>query len=290
MLDSLVEPFRQALMQRALVEVLVLGAVCGPLGTWVVLLRRSYAAESFSHAMFPGLVVAALSGAPLLLGAAAGVLAAAAGVALAGRDRRVGGDAAVAVVVTALLGLGALLALSPRTPARLAELLFGDVLGATTGELAAIAALAAAVLAVLVAAHRALVLAAFDPGAARSLGARPAAAELLLLALLGLTIVAAVQALGNLLVVALLLAPGTGALLIARRVGSALGLSALLAAGAGVGGLYASYYLDTAAGASIAAAALLVCALAALVPSGARAPRPARGVRRSPIEAMTAPR
>jgi ABC-type Mn2+/Zn2+ transport system permease subunit len=68
--------------------------------------------------MFPGLVVAALSGAPLLLGAAAGVLAAAAGVALAGRDRRVGGDAAVAVVVTALLGLGALLALSPRTPAR----------------------------------------------------------------------------------------------------------------------------------------------------------------------------
>src|SRR5256885_8885034 len=106
-MSSLTEPLRQEIVLRALVEVVVLGAVCGPLGTWVVLLRRSYAAESFSHAMFPGLVLAALAGAPLVAGAAGGVVVAAAAVAVAARDRRVGGDVAVGVTVTALLGGGA---------------------------------------------------------------------------------------------------------------------------------------------------------------------------------------
>src|SRR4051794_41964126 len=83
-------------MQRALLEALILGLACGPLGVWILLLRRAYAAESLSHAMLPGLVVAALVGVPLIFGAAGGVLAAAAGIALVARDRRAGGDIGVA--------------------------------------------------------------------------------------------------------------------------------------------------------------------------------------------------
>src|SRR3954466_6200930 len=111
------------IMQRAFAEAIVLGLACGPLGVWILLLRRSYAAESLSHAMLPGLVLASLAGIPLFFGATAGVLVAAVGIAL------VGGDIGVAVVVSGLFGLGGILALSPETPPRLSELLFGDLLG-----------------------------------------------------------------------------------------------------------------------------------------------------------------
>ena len=124
------------IMQRALVEAIVLGVACGPLGVWILLLRRAYAAESLSHAMLPGLVIAALAGIPLLIGAAGGVLVAAAGIALVARDVRAGGDVGVAVVVSGLFGLGGILALSPETPPRLGELLFGDLLGVDNADLA----------------------------------------------------------------------------------------------------------------------------------------------------------
>jgi ABC-type Mn2+/Zn2+ transport system permease subunit len=256
MLGWLLDPFSGALMQRALAEVLVVAVACGPLGVWVLLYRQSYAAESISHAMLPGLVVAALAGAPLLLGAAGGVLLAAAAIALAGRDERLGGDVGVAVAISALFGLGALLALSPDVPARLGELLFGDLLGVTGGDVGEAAALAAGVVAVLALAHRRLALSAFDRAAAPSLGVRPARWELVLLALLAVSTVAAVRGLGNLLVVALILAPAAAALNLARRLTAALVLSALLAALAGVLGLLASYHFNVAAGAAVALAAV----------------------------------
>jgi ABC-type Mn2+/Zn2+ transport system permease subunit len=245
-------------MQRALAEVLILAVACGPLGVWVLLYRQSYAAESLSHAMLPGLVVAVLAGAPLLLGAAGGMLAAAAAIALAARDERLGGDVGVAVAIASLFGLGALLALSPEVPARLGELLFGDLLGVTAGDLVEAALLAAAVVVALVLGHRRLALSAFDRAAAPSLGARPGRWELVMLVLLAVCTVAAVRGLGNLLVVALILAPAAAALNLAGRLGAALVLAAGLAALAGVLGLLASYHWDIAAGASVALAAVAI--------------------------------
>jgi ABC-type Mn2+/Zn2+ transport system permease subunit len=258
----LTDPFSTGIMQRALVEALVLGAACGPLGVWILLLRRAYAAESLSHAMLPGLVVAALVGAPLILGAAGGLLAAAAGIALVARDRRAGGDVGVAVVVSGLFGLGGMLALSPQTPPRLAELLFGDLLGLTNGDLIAAAALAAAVLIALAVSYRGLSATAFDRGSARALGLNPTSADLGLLVLLAITTVAAVQGLGNLLLVALVLAPATAALNLTDRLPSALALAAALAAVAGAAGLVVSYRLGIAAGASVALCAVALSGLA----------------------------
>jgi ABC-type Mn2+/Zn2+ transport system permease subunit len=265
MLDWLTDPFAGDLMRRALAEVLILAVACGPLGVWILLYRQSYAAESLSHAMLPGLVIAALAGAPLLLGAAGGVLAAAVAIALASRDERLGGDVAVAVAIAALFGLGALLALSPDVPARLGELLFGDLLGVTGGDLAEAAILAGGVALALALSHRRLALSVFDRAAAPSLGVRPARVEFLPLVLLAVCTVAAVRGLGNLLVVALILAPGAAALNLARRLPAVLGLSAALAALAGVAGLLASYHLQVAAGAAVALAAITIFGLSLAV-------------------------
>src|SRR5438552_8482075 len=113
-------------MQRALLELLFVGVVGAVLGCWIVLYELAYSAESLAHALFPGLVAAALLGLPLLLGAAAGLGGAALAVALAATVPTVGRDTAVAIVITALFGLGVLLALAPASPPGVQALLFGD--------------------------------------------------------------------------------------------------------------------------------------------------------------------
>jgi ABC-type Mn2+/Zn2+ transport system permease subunit len=280
------EILHSGLLQRALAEIVVLGGACGALGVWLLHLRYAYAAESLAHAMLPGLVLAALVGAPLLLGAGAGVLATALLIALATRDTRIGSEVAIGVTVTTAFGLGAVLALSPDVPVGLDKLLFGDLLGASTADLVGAAALAALVVAGLAAGHRRLALAVFDPVAAPSLGVRPQRVELAVLALLAVAVVAAVLSLGNLLVFALLVAPAAAAMRLGRSIASQLWLAAALGGGAGVLGLVASAELDVAAGGAIALAAVALYVLAALIRPAA--PR-AKGARRSPVEMLGAP-
>jgi ABC-type Mn2+/Zn2+ transport system permease subunit len=278
------EILHSGLLQRALVEVVILGAACGALGVWVLHLRHAYAAESLAHAMLPGLVVASLAGAPLVLGAIGGMLVAAALVAFAARDTRVGSEIAVGVTVTTAFGLGAVLALAPAVPARLGELLFGDLLGATTADLAVAVGLAALVAAALAGGHRRLVAAVFDPVAAPSLGVRPGRVDLALLVLLAVATVAAVQGLGNLLVFALLVAPAAAAIRLGDSVRAQLLLGPALGAGAGVLGLVVSAELDIAAGAAVALAAFALYGVALLVrPRAQSGPGAAP---RSPVEAL----
>jgi ABC-type Mn2+/Zn2+ transport system permease subunit len=249
----LTEPWTDGIVQRAFAEIVLLGIVGGVLGCWIVFYELSYSAESLSHALFPGLVVAALSGASLVLGAAAGLLVAAVAVALAGRAPSVGSDSAVAIVVSGLFGLGALLALSAESPPRLNALLFGDVLGVSDLDLALAAGLAVLSVAVLAALHRQLLLVGFDRASAPALGGRPSLVDVTLLVLLALAVLVGVQALGSLLVVTVLVGPAATARLVAHRVGPMMALATAFALLAGAGGLYLSYYADTAAGASIAA-------------------------------------
>lgn len=251
--DLLLDPWRSDIASRALLETLLIALAAGPLGCWVVLFGLSYGAESLAHAMFPGLVVAALAGLPLTLGAALGIAVAAPAVALAGRTPAIGGDTAIAVVVTTLVGLGGLLALAPESPAAVQDLLFGDVLGVSGAELALSAVLAGVVAAVLATVHGRLLAVGFDRSNAPAFGASPREADLVLLLLVGAFTVVAVQALGALLVLAMLVGPAATARLVVHRMPAMMALAAALAALGGMGGLYLSYYADTAAGASIAA-------------------------------------
>lgn len=268
--QALLDPWSEPVMRRALAEVVLVGLAGGALGCWIVFYGLAYSAESLAHALLPGLVAATLAGLPLVLGGAAGLAVAAAAIAAAGRVPEAGRDTAVAVVVTGMLGLGVLLALSPETPAGLGRLLFGDVLGVTDRDVALAGGLAAVVLAALRVLHPTLLLVGFDRLHARALGRPPGRVDLALLLLLALALLVAVQGLGNLLVVAVLVGPAAAARLLTRRMGPMLAASAAIAVLAGVAGLYASHHLRTAAGASIAAVLVLAYG-AALAARGARA-------------------
>jgi ABC-type Mn2+/Zn2+ transport system permease subunit len=275
----MLEPLQEPFMQRALAEVVLVGVAGGALGCWVVFYGLSYAAESLAHSIFPGLVLAALAGIPLLLGAAPAIVVAALAIALCARIGGLSREAAVAVVVTTMFGLGVLLALSPQSPPGVEALLFGDVFGVNDTDLALAAALAALVLVALRLLHSRLLVAGFDRGAARSLGASPAFADAALLVLLAAGIVVAVQGLGNLLVVAVFVGPAAAARQLSERMLPMMLLAAALAVLAGVGGLYLSYYAGTAGGASVALAIVAVYLLA--LPLGRlRASR-----RRAPVQA-----
>jgi ABC-type Mn2+/Zn2+ transport system permease subunit len=180
------------------------------------------------------------------------------GIALTQRIDGIGPDTAVAVAITSFVGLGALLALSPSSPPGIGGILFGDVLAVSDADLTAGAALAVLVLAALRLLHGQLLLTGFDRPSARALGGRPLITELALLALVAATIVVAVQALGNLLVVALLVGPASVARLLADRVAPMMCIATLTAVAGGISGLYLSYYAGTAGGASIAAAIVAV--------------------------------
>lgn len=265
----MIEPWQDPLMQRAFLEVVLLGIAGGLLGCWVIQYELSYSAESLAHALLPGLVLSALTGLPLLLGGAAGLAAAALAVALAGRIPELGRDTAVAVVVTAMLGLGVLLALSPDAPPRLQDLLFGDVLGVSDTDLLLAGVLVLGAVLALVLLHGRLLAVGFDRLSASALGVRPLAVDAALLLLLAVVLLVAVQGLGNLLVISILIAPATAARAVGRRMAPMMLASAAVAVVGGIAGLYVSYYAETAAGASITACLVLL----ALGASAARALR-----------------
>jgi len=273
-------PLQESFMQRAILEIALIGLAGGAIGCWVVLYELSYAAESLAHSIFPGLVLAAIAGVPLLLGATPAILVAALATALAARAPGTSRDVGVAVVVTTMFGLGVLLALSPSSPPGVESLLFGDILGPGDADLIAAAVLATAAPAALRLLHHRLLAVGFDRAAATALGLSPGRIEAALLVLLAVTTVVAVQGLGNLLVVAVLVGPAAAARQLTRRIVPMLLGAAAIAVLAGVAGLYVSYYAGTAGGASIAlaivAAYLLALAAGRLLARrpGARPPRP----------------
>ncbi len=273
----LFEPWSSGIMQRALIEVVLLGLVGGALGCWIVFYELSYSAESLAHALFPGLVLAALLGFPLILGAGAGVAVAALAILVFGRAPHIGRDTSVAVVISALFGLGVVLALSPDSPPGIQELLFGDVLGVRRADLILAALLAAVVLCSLALFHRQLLAVGFDRATARSIGARPRLTDLALICLLAVATVVAVQGMGNLLVVAILVGPAATARLFCRRMGRMMLLATALSVACGLAGLYLSFYAGLAAGASIAGVVVLlyIVAFAASELAGSRPGRAA---------------
>jgi ABC-type Mn2+/Zn2+ transport system permease subunit len=273
-MDWLTDPWSQEVLRRAFAEVVLLGAAGGALGCWIVLYGVSYGAESLAHGLFPGLVLAALAGVPLLLGGAVGIAVAALAVAAVGRLPGLDRDVGVAVAVTTLFGAGVLLALAPDTPRAIQGLLFGDVLGLTDGDVALAAALVVVTAVALRLLHGRLLLVGFDRSSATGLGVRPLPVDAALMLLVAAAIVVAVQGLGNLLVVAMLVAPAASARLVAQRAAPMMALAAAIAVVAGCAGLYLSYHASTAAGASIAAMLVLAYVVASAVAAAGRLTRP----------------
>jgi ABC-type Mn2+/Zn2+ transport system permease subunit len=252
MAHALLGPFSEPFMQRALIELLLLGAVGGVVGCWIVFYELAYSTESLAHALFPGLVAAALVGLPLVVGGAGGVLVAAAAIALVTRAPTIGRDVGVAIVITSLFGLGVVMALSRSSPPGLNALLFGDLLGVNRADLAFSAGLTALTVGAVALMYRPLIAVGFDRSTSGAFGARPLLVDLGLLALIATAVLIGIQALGNLLVVALLVGPAASARLLTRRLPTMMFAATLLAWASGLAGLYLSYYVSVAAGAAVA--------------------------------------
>jgi manganese transport system permease protein len=249
--DVLVEPLSFEFVRTALAVTVTAGVVCGVLSCWLVLVGWSLMGDAVSHAVLPGVVLAYVVGAPFALGALVlGLLA----VLLIGAVRdtsRVKEDAAIGVVFTTLFALGLVLVSVTPSQTDLNHILFGNLLGVSRADLVQVLALGAVTLVVVLAKRRDLTLYAFDPVHAHAIGLSPRRLGALLLGLLALTVVVALQAVGVVLVVALLVTPGATAYLLTDRFGRMLWISPLVATACGVVGIFASYWLDTSTGGTV---------------------------------------
>jgi ABC-type Mn2+/Zn2+ transport system permease subunit len=252
-------------MRTALAELLLLAVAGGLLGTWIVLRRLAFFTHAVGSATFPGLVVAEAAGFNAQLAGLAVALGYAGGVSRVDREGR-SPDAAIALLLTAALALGVVLASDVfDTGSAVDRLLFGTLIGLSSNDLAVSAAAAAVALAATLMLGRSWLAIGFDREGARAIGVRVRLADALLLALVAAVAVAALPAVGALLLASVLIVPAATARLVVRSVPALLASAVALAAVEGVVGLYLAYELDVSPGpalATIGAGVYCVVALA----------------------------
>lgn len=261
-MEWLIAPFRYTFMQTALLAVLLVGVTCATIGVYVVLRRMAFIGDALAHTALPGLVVAYLQGWNLFAGALLAGLVTALGIGWLSRREEVREDTAIGILFTAMFSVGILLISTTRSFRDLSHMLFGNILGVTARDLAVIGVVAALVAGALLIFHKELELTSFDPTHAEVIGLRPDLVRYGLLLLLACAVVAAIQAVGVVLTSALLVTPAAAAALLTDRLPHMMALASLIAIGAGIVGLYASYYWSVSSGAAIVLACTVCFALA----------------------------
>jgi len=246
--DWLLEPLQYDFLVRALVVTGVAAIVCAVLSCWLVLIGWSLMGDAVSHAVLPGVVLAYVLGAPFALGALVFALIAVGAIGVVRATSRVKEDATIGIVFTTLFALGIVLISVTPSQTDLNHILFGNLLGVGPEDLVQVLLLAALALTVLLAKRRDLTLFAFDPGLAQAIGLSPRRLSALLLGALAVTVVVALQAVGVILVVALLIIPGATAYLLTDRFGRMLVIAPVVAAFSAVTGILLSYHLDASSG------------------------------------------
>lgn len=259
MIDLILDPLQYPFLQRALMEIVIVGVMCGVVGTLVVLRGLAFIGDALAHAVFPGVVIAYLVGASIIAGAlAVGALTAVA-IGVLTRNRRVSEDTAIGVMFVAFFAVGIVL-ISRNTgfTRDLGSLLFGSILGISIADVIVSAVILVIVLALMLLFLKELAMVAFDSTLARTLGYSVFWLDLLLLMLVTATIVVGLQSVGNILILALIVTPAAAARLLTDRLGRMMMLSAAIGAGSGVVGLYVSYHGGFSAGATIVLTATAV--------------------------------
>ena len=251
LLSILLEPLGYDFMVRALLTTAIAAVVCAVLSCWLVLIGWSLMGDAVSHAVLPGVVLAYIVGAPFALGALVFALLAVTLIGVVRNTSRVKEDAAIGIVFTSLFALGLVLISVTPSQTDLNHIIFGNLLGVSTTDLMQVVILGVLAFAILVLKRRDLTLYAFDPTHAHAIGLSPRRLGALLLGLLALTSVVALQTVGVVLVVAMLIIPGATAYLLTDRFSRMLVIAPVISAACSVAGIYISYYLDTASGAMV---------------------------------------
>jgi ABC-type Mn2+/Zn2+ transport system permease subunit len=264
--DLLLEPLTHGFFIRALLAAVLVGSVCAVVGTYVVLKGLAFIGEAVSHATFPGLVAAFVLKLPFMVGAGVAAVGTALAIGFVVRRTRIRTDTAIGVLFVGMFALGLFWYSAIRGfVADLFSFLFGNILAISTSDLIGLSALGVLILVIIAVLWKELLFSTFDPLAAAAAGLRVAALEYLFLVLVALTIVVSLQAVGIILVVAMLITPAATAQLLSLRFGRLMLLAIAIGVGGAVLGLYASFWLDAASGATIVlietAAFLLALAL-----------------------------
>lgn len=265
---DLLDPFSTAFVARALAGGVLVAVICGVVGTWVVIRGMAFFGEAIGHGMLPGVAVATVLGLPAIAGGAVSAVAMSVAIGALQRRGRQSYDTTIGLLFVTMLSVGVIIVSHSGSFATdTTAILFGDILAIGVPELVTLAIALAVTLAVATHFHRAFVATAFDPRVAQTLGFRPQVAQVALVGLVTLAVVASYQAVGTLLVVALLLAPVVAANRWTGRIHSTMGIAAGFGIAAVVLGLLASWHVGTAAGSSIAFSAIALAAVSALVHS-----------------------
>ena len=246
-----VEPFAYDFMQRALGVSLLVAAVCAVLSCYLVLKGWSLMGDAISHAVLPGIVIAFVLGIPLVIGAFVAGLACALATGYLKDNSRVKEDTVMGIVFSGMFGFGLVLFTKVETDQHLNHILFGNVLGVTAADLIETAIIAGGTLLIVLAKRRDLLLYCFDPNHARAIGLPVRVLHYGLLVLLSLTIVSSIKAVGIILVIAMLIAPGATAYLLTDRFERMLVIAVGVACASAVLGTFISFHINGATGACI---------------------------------------
>lgn len=239
-------PFLFPFMQKAFVITLVVAIPMALLSCYLVLKGWSLMGDAISHAVLPGVVLAYMAGLPLAVGAFAAGMTCALATGFLKENSRIKEDTVMGVVFSGMFGLGIVLYLSIESSVHLDHILFGDMLGVTWRDVAESAAIALVCAGFVLLQRRDLLLAAFDEQHARAIGLPVRFLHYGLLAVISLAIVAALKAVGIILAISLLVAPGAIAFLLSRSFPRMMAIAVLVAVVAVLGGIYASFFIDSA--------------------------------------------
>ena len=262
-LDLLLAPLAYDFFVRALIASALVGVACAIVGSFVVLKGMSFIGDAVSHAAFPGIVIAYLIGAPIILGGAIAAIGTALGIGAITRRSGLRSDAIIGVLFAGMFALGvAIFSSIPNYVGDLFHFLFGDVLGISVGDLLALILLVFGLLLVLRLLWKELLFSTFDPLGAGAAGLPVRRLDDLLLILIAVTIVISLQAVGIVLVVAMITTPAATAQLLVKRFTAMIQVAALIGVSAAIVGLYVSYSLDIASGAAIVLLETLIFLLA----------------------------
>lgn len=246
MIDILTQPFTFDFMVYALAIAALVAVPAALLSCFLVLKGWSLMGDAISHAVLPGVVVAYMIGAPLAAGAFVAGMGSALLTGYLKDNSRIKQDTVMGVVFSGMFGLGLVLYTKIQTDVHLDHILFGDMLGITQADLIETGLIALGVTLVIALKWKDLLLHAFDPAQARAVGLKVNLLHYGLLAVLSLTIVAALKAVGIILVIALLIAPGAIAFLVTRRFAAMLWVALAVAVSASLAGVYLSFFINSA--------------------------------------------
>jgi manganese/iron transport system permease protein len=248
LLELVTVPLSYGFMQRALIVAVIVGMVCAVLSCYLILKGWSLMGDAVSHAVLPGIVTAFALGLPIAVGAFAAGLGCALAIGYLKENSRVKEDTVMGIVFSGMFGFGLVLFTKIETDQHLLHILFGNMLGVTAADIVETGVVAGGVLLAVLAKHRDLLLYCFDPQHARAIGLPVRVLHYGLLILLSLTIVASLKAVGIILVVAMLIAPGAIAYLLSNRFERMLVIAMAVAVGSSVVGTLVSFHIDGSTG------------------------------------------